>query len=86
MEISRGFMWDKETNKPVKKDDDAMENLYRLCLQDLPYIEPSTDADFIPPTPLDIPSNLLSFPSFDVSNDDEVHAAKTRRYASRYPA
>jgi hypothetical protein len=41
-EISRGFVWDEDTNKPVKKNDDAMENLYRLALQDLSYVEPSS--------------------------------------------
>lgn len=47
-EISRGFIWDKDTNKPLKKDDDAMENFYRLCLQGLQYIEPSSADDYIP--------------------------------------
>lgn len=43
-EISRGYIWDGETNKPVKLNDDAMENFYRLALQGLSYIEhePST--------------------------------------------
>lgn len=48
MEISRGYVWDGETNKPKKDKDDAMENLYRLCLQGLFYVEPTTDNDYIP--------------------------------------
>jgi len=33
-----GYMWDEETQKPMKKDDHMMENLYRLCLWDTQYI------------------------------------------------
>ena len=40
-EISRGYVWDGETNKPRKEDDDAMENFYRLAMQGLQYIEPN---------------------------------------------
>lgn len=45
-EISRGFIWDGETNKPVKDNDDMMEDFYRLCLAGLPYIEPSVNEDY----------------------------------------
>lgn len=34
-----GYNWDKETNKPVDKDDHCMENLYRLCLLNTKYVE-----------------------------------------------
>lgn len=47
-EISRGYIWDADTNKPVKKNDDAMENFYRLALQGLFYVEPSTASDYVP--------------------------------------
>lgn len=46
-EISRGFVWDGDKQKPVKNNDDMMENFYRLCLQGLDYIEPS-DTYYIP--------------------------------------
>ena len=38
-----GYMWDKDTNKPVDKDDHMMENLYRLLLLDTQY-EPMEDS------------------------------------------
>lgn len=34
-----GWMWDKETNKPMKKDDHMMENLYRICLLNTQYYD-----------------------------------------------
>lgn len=43
-EISRGYVWDPDKNKPVPKNNDMMENLYRLCLQGLDYIEPEGDS------------------------------------------
>lgn len=46
-EISRGYIWDGDTNKPFKRDDDAMENFYRLVLQGLSYIE--HDISNLPP-------------------------------------
>jgi len=38
-----GYMWDKETQKPVDKDDHMMENLYRICLLNTQYIEPENE-------------------------------------------
>lgn len=35
-----GYMYDKDTQKPQKENDDMMENLYRLCLLDSQYIDP----------------------------------------------
>jgi len=32
-----GYMWDKDTQKPMDKDDHMMENLYRLLLLDTQY-------------------------------------------------
>lgn len=45
-EIARGYVWDEDTNKPRKENDDAMENLYRLALQGLTYIEPAGVNDY----------------------------------------
>jgi hypothetical protein len=42
MEIE-GWMYDKETGKPQKVDDDMMENLYRILLLDTVYIEPEDE-------------------------------------------
>lgn len=64
-EISRGFVWDGEENKPVKKNDDMMENLYRLCLNGLPYVEPSSDFDYSPVRPREIPANVIDFTEWD---------------------
>lgn len=35
------YVWDKD-NKPVDKDDHMMENLYRLLMDDLPYVDQAT--------------------------------------------
>lgn len=45
-EISRGWVWDEDTNKPKKQNDDMMENLYRLVLQGLFYIPPADFDDY----------------------------------------
>jgi hypothetical protein len=39
MEIE-GYMWDKKTGKPLKENDDMMENLYRICLLKTEYEPP----------------------------------------------
>lgn len=64
-EISRKYMWDAETNKPLKQDDDMMENFYRLCLQGLSYIEPAGVNDYAPIRPGDLPDNVLDIREFD---------------------
>lgn len=84
-EIARGFMWDGETNKPVKKDDDAMENFYRLCLQGLSYIE--HEASSLPPnviplrdlgdTTLDF--SILSDSSYDFDAKPKIDTKKRYR-------
>ena len=38
-----GYMWDKETGKPLKENDDMMENLYRILLLDTQYTDPEDD-------------------------------------------
>jgi hypothetical protein len=40
-----GYMWDKETGKPLKEKDDMMENLYRILLLDTQYTDPE-DEDY----------------------------------------
>jgi len=40
-----GWMYDADTQKPQKEDDDMMENLYRTLLLDTHYIEPE-DEDY----------------------------------------
>ena len=43
-----GWMWDKETQKASKEDDDMMENLYRLLLLNTQWTPPVEyiDSDF----------------------------------------
>lgn len=38
-----GWIYDKETQKPQKEQDDMMENLYRLLLLDTVYVEPEDE-------------------------------------------
>ncbi len=83
-EISRGWMWDKDTNKPEKKNDDAMENFYRLCLQGLSYIEPAET--YTRPPVYTIPSyeNVISH-HFDTSFEETPKTAKrSAAFSSRY--
>lgn len=40
-----GYMYDKDTNKPVDKDDHMMENLYRLLLLNTVYSDPNIDEE-----------------------------------------
>lgn len=79
-EVSRGFIWDGEENKPVKKDDDMMECLYRLVLQGLIYVEPALDHEYSPLPPRDIPSNVLRF---DFGEDWDAKRAAADRATSR---
>jgi hypothetical protein len=80
-EISRGFVWDGEKNVPVKENDDMMEDFYRLCLQGLAYVEPSSDLDYVPVRPREILDNVLDFPDFEVSDDSaERRSARAARY------
>ncbi|HMW40655.1 MAG TPA: hypothetical protein PKD57_14705, partial [Saprospiraceae bacterium] len=58
-EINR-YCWDKD-NKPVDKDDHMMECFYRLCLENLDYIDPSTNRV------VDIPE--MSFEKAELSLD-----------------
>ena len=47
-----GYMWDKDTQKPMDKDDHMMENLYRVCLLNTVWREPfdySDDEYVVPP-------------------------------------
>lgn len=40
------YVYDIEKNEPIDKDDHMMENLRRLILSGLEYVEPPTDADW----------------------------------------
>ncbi len=84
MEISRGYVWDGETNKPVKEKDDAMENLYRLCLQGLEYIEPAKLTDYVPIPPREIPANIIHPFEFDNNAFEQKQRDKKKRFATRY--
>lgn len=83
-EIARGFIWDGEQNKPVKKNDDMMENLHRMCLQGLTYIEPAEDGDYIPFVPSDFSQDSISLPN--TNPHDEDSRSRRARLAQRYPA
>lgn len=83
-EISRGFVWDGDENKPQKKNDDMMENLHRLILQGLDYIEPTLDLDYgLPPPYTDLPDNVLDFEPFENAEDAE-RRERQRRHKARY--
>lgn len=81
-EISRGYVWEGEDglNKPVKKNDDMMENLYRLALQGLDYIEPVSDYDYAPLKHRENYDNVVDF------SVDDAKPAKEKVYATRYRA
>ncbi len=84
-EISRGFIWDGETNKPVKDNDDMMENLYRLCLNGLGYIEPSSDLDYLPIREIPIHAADFSNDWFDRTETVELDRRRSRQ-RTRYRA
>ena len=82
-EISRGFIWDGENNKPIKENDDMLENLYRICLQGLTYIEPATDADYKQPGEFDYDD--IELKGFYGDSDQSVAARAAKlRHAKRY--
>lgn len=81
-EISRGFVWDGDENKPVKKNDDMMENLHRLCLQGLTYIEPAGEYDYTPVSLPDFDSESLVL--FNDSNEESPMQRKSRHMRERY--
>lgn len=84
-EIARGFVMDEELNKPLKKNDDMMECLYRLVLQGLSYIEPSGEFDYTPFQPSIVNDYELTLPS-DPDEDELRSRSKRARFAQRYPS
>lgn len=54
------YIYDSKTNRPMDKDDHMMENLYRLVLNGLDYVE-SSDKTNYKTTPLAIRHNELEF-------------------------
>lgn len=83
-EISRGYVWDSDTNKPKKQNDDAMENFYRLCLQGLTYIEPASLSDYIPIKPRDFGTFTRIRPDELAIEDTSVDRRKRERFNKRY--
>jgi hypothetical protein len=83
-EISRGYVWDSDTNKPKKENDDAMENLYRLCLQGLTYIEPASFGDYIPIRPRDFGTFTRIRPNELAVQDSPASSSKLERIRKRY--
>lgn len=83
-EISRGYVWKDDENKPLDRNNDMMENLYRLCLNGLQYIDPTDESDYrnIPMrSEFNVPGDASSFLS---ENRDRTE--RDRRYAERYPS
>ena len=85
-EISRGFVWELDENKPVKKNDDMMECLHRLVLQGLTYIEPAGENDYTPILPRDFDTESLDLVTWDNDSEERKAKAKRARFASRYPS
>lgn len=81
-EITRGFIWKEETDKPEKVNDDMMENFYRLTLQGLGYIEPPSLSDYIVVPPREIlPMDINPF-EFDASPAKKESKFDPLRYRS----
>lgn len=80
-EISRGFIWDSDADKPIKDNDDMMECLYRLVLQGLTYVEPALDLDYAPLAPREIVGAPLDF-NFGSTFDEA--APRRLAFAQRY--
>ncbi len=83
-EIARGYVWDEDTNKPKKQDDDAMENLYRLALQGLTYIEPAGVNDYVPLRPRSFATPSVIHPDEFAVEDTNAEMLKRERFAKRY--
>jgi hypothetical protein len=83
-ELFRGYIWDADTNKPKKENDDAMENLYRLALQGLTYIEPATINDFVAIKPRDFATPTIIRPNELAISDTSSVLSKRERFAKRY--
>lgn len=81
-EISRGFQWNADTNEPLKKDDDMMECLYRLVLNGLYYLEPTTSSDYSPILERDSFDGVIDASELFRPFDDSE--AKAKRFAERY--
>lgn len=86
-EIARGWVWDGETNKPKKENDDAMENFYRLCLQGLPYIEPENAAPSAPIPQRDFSDVVIRPDEFaGAMTDFQPKPLRSRAFDKRYRA
>jgi hypothetical protein len=82
-EISRGYVWDisGDDGKPVAENNDMMENLYRLTLQGLDYVEPNSVYDY---------DSIRSRDAFETTLDpsdffaDKKKEKAASQYALRY--
>ena len=83
-EIARGYVWDEDTNKPKKENDDAMENLYRLALQGLSYIEPAGVNDYFPIKSRDFATPTIIHPDEFAVEDLSTADRQRERFAKRY--
>lgn len=83
-EIARGYVWDEDTNKPKKENDDAMENLYRLALQGLSYIEPAKLNDYTSPRTYNFSTPSIIHPDEFALPDTSRERDKRERFAKRY--
>lgn len=54
------YLYDSKTNKPKDEHDHMMENLYRLVLNGLDYVEPAKENEYVT-APLRIRSNEIDF-------------------------
>lgn len=85
-EIARGYVWDEDTNKPKKENDDAMENLYRLALQGLTYIEPASVNDYAPIRPRSFASPSFIRPDELAVETTTTTSSLSERFRKRYPS
>lgn len=83
-EISRGFIWDEDQNKPIKENDDMMENLYRLCLQGLSYVEPAEDSAWEPSPGPDFSDNVIELTDFVERDWAAETASRKAKFLARY--
>lgn len=83
-EIARGYVWDSDTNKPKKENDDAMENFYRLALQGLSYIEPAGVNDYTTVRPRNFATPIIIHPDEFALAGSSADRDKRERFAKRY--
>jgi hypothetical protein len=78
-EISRGYVWKEDENKPNPVNNDMMENLYRLCLQGLHYVDPTDNSDY---GSIERRSDFTT--DFDPTDPAGERKTRDHNYANRY--